>query len=73
MADITALSAAIDKVTTDVNDMKTRVTTDIQALKDEVAALGGQTVTQDQIDSLTAKLSAVDATVQGVDVPAPQA
>lgn len=64
-AEFDALKAALLKA---IDDAKTRVTTDIQALRDQIAA--GDPVTDQDLADLQAGLDEV-ATIDPASVPAP--
>lgn len=76
MTQLDDLNAKLDEVAADVADMKTRVTTDLDAAHKLVAGLqaaGLVTVDGSPVDlsPLTAKLESIGQTVTGVDAPAP--
>ncbi len=64
MADLTNLSGALDQLSTDVSAKLDELLADIAALNP------GDVITQDQIDALTAKVTAIDTTVTGTEPPA---
>lgn len=70
MADLAALQAAVDKITAS----ETAAAAELKTLADEVAKLQAGTITQEQVDAITAKVTdvagALDTAITGAQ-PAP--
>lgn len=67
VASLDNLTAAIAKLDTDVEQAAADVSTAIQALKDQIAALTAGSISQEQIDALQAGVDTADAAVTALD------
>lgn len=64
MATVAELAANVTELSGKIDDLKTRVGADIQALRDVVAA---QVLDQAALDAVNASLDTLDATVDAID------
>lgn len=67
MATVQELAANVVELSGKIDELKTRVGADIQALRDTVAA---QALDQEALDAVNASIDTLDATVDAID-PAP--
>ena len=70
MADLTNLTTALDQLGADSATATADVEAKLQELLDLIAGLSVGSITQAQIDELTAKAQAADAAVQAIDTAA---
>jgi multidrug resistance efflux pump len=70
MADLSGLTAALNQIGTDIAAEAADTTAAFAALQATIAGLSVGTISQAQIDTLTAQATAADAAVQAVDAAA---
>lgn len=70
MADLTNLQAALAQLGSNEQAAFADVNTGIASLQAQIAALSAGSITQDQIDALTATAQGIDAGIQQIDAAA---
>jgi uncharacterized protein YoxC len=64
MASVQELQTNVNNLSDKVDAMRTRISDDVQALRDEIAS---QQLDQDAVNAITARVDAITATVDSID------